>query len=291
MEWAIPLWSERGLIGALLLGPKREGGFYTEEEIELARAAGERMIDAAAGAEMARRLMHLQRRHMAESQVVDRRMRRALHDEVLPRVHELMLTLQTAAVSVSDGRPAHNRDRERHAGTQPDLLPVIEELAALHKQIADLLHAMPGGVTPVVARSGLLPALRHCLEHEYAGAFERTTWQIEPDVAAAAAQLEPLTTEVAFYALREALRNAARHARGADHARPLQLCIGGQLARGSLVVCVEDDGVGFGETPQAGGAGRGLELHSTLLAVVGGALSIESVPGATRVCVSVPAGT
>jgi len=42
--WAVPLWSERGLIGALLLGEKRDGGLYTQEEIEIARATGERCV-------------------------------------------------------------------------------------------------------------------------------------------------------------------------------------------------------------------------------------------------------
>ena len=42
----MPLWSERGLIGMLLLGPKRDGGLYTQEEIEIARASGERLSPA-----------------------------------------------------------------------------------------------------------------------------------------------------------------------------------------------------------------------------------------------------
>ena len=85
--WAVPLWSERGLIGVLLLGDKRDGGLYTQEEIEIARASGERLIDTQASAEMARRLMALQRQRLADSQVLDRRARRVLHDDVLPRLH------------------------------------------------------------------------------------------------------------------------------------------------------------------------------------------------------------
>src|SRR5439155_10768663 len=91
--WAVPLWGERGLIGALLLGEKRDGGLFTEEEIEIARASGERLIDTQASVEMAQRLMSLQRRRMAESQVLDRRARRVLHDDVLPQLHTAMLAL------------------------------------------------------------------------------------------------------------------------------------------------------------------------------------------------------
>ena len=65
--WAVPLWSERGLVGVLLLGDKRDGGLYTQEEIEIARASGERLMDTLATAEMARRLMALQRQRLAES--------------------------------------------------------------------------------------------------------------------------------------------------------------------------------------------------------------------------------
>ncbi|MEM7031510.1 MAG: hypothetical protein AAF629_18255, partial [Chloroflexota bacterium] len=53
--WAAPLWSERGLIGVFLLGEKIDGGLFTLEEIEIARASGERLIDTQASAEIARR--------------------------------------------------------------------------------------------------------------------------------------------------------------------------------------------------------------------------------------------
>jgi signal transduction histidine kinase len=288
MSWAVPLWSERGLIGALLLGPKREGALYTQEEIELARAAGERLVDAAAGAEMARRLMHLQRRRLAESQVVDRRTRRVLHDDVLPHIHELMLTLQVAASPAATTASSPPGERAPSTGAAPpELGQAIEALAALHRQIADLLHAMPPGAVPEVARLGLLPALRHALGHEFAGAFERVSWDITTAAEGAALRLEPLAAEVAFYALREAVRNAARHGRGVDDSRPLHLTVGGRTGPGSLRLFIEDDGVGMGAAPQPGGSGHGLELHSTLLAVVGGTLAIESAPASfTRVSLS-----
>jgi len=38
-NWVIPLWSERGLIGVLVLGEKHDGGLYTQEEIDQARQA------------------------------------------------------------------------------------------------------------------------------------------------------------------------------------------------------------------------------------------------------------
>ena len=111
--WAVPLWSERGLIGVLLLGEKRDGGLYSQEEIEIARASGERIIDTKASAEMAQRLMALQRRRLAESQVLDRRARRVLHDDVLPLLHTAMLALMSGEgrkAPISPRRPISGAD-------------------------------------------------------------------------------------------------------------------------------------------------------------------------------------
>jgi len=269
--WAVPLWSERGLVGVLLLGQKRGGGLYTQEEIEIARASGERLIDSQAGAEMARRLMGLQRERLAESQVLDQRARRVLHDEVLPRLHAAMLTL---------GSPSALSD-ESHADT-------VETLADTHRQIADLLREMPTVTAPEVARLGLIGALRQAVDEEFGRAFDNVAWEVEPEAEQKAHAIPTLTAEVLFYAAREAVRNAARHGRGEDDT-PLHLRIAAVQHHG-LEITIEDDGVGL----EAGSAsepdsGHGLALHSTMMAVVGGTLAVESAPGAyTRVTLRLP---
>ncbi len=100
--WAIPLWSERGLIGVLLLGNKRDGRLYTQEEMEIARATGERLIDTQASTEMARRLMALQRERLAESQIIDQRTRRVLHDDVLAHLHTAILRLSSPQAGTAE---------------------------------------------------------------------------------------------------------------------------------------------------------------------------------------------
>jgi signal transduction histidine kinase len=263
--WAVPLWSERGLAGVLLLGEKRGGGLYTQEEIEIARASGERLIDSQAGAEMARRLMALQRQRLAESQVLDQRARRVLHDEVLPRLHAAMLTLGD----------------EEQADT-------VTALADAHRQIADLLHEMPTTTAPEVARLGLIGALRQAVDEEFERAFDAVTWKVEPEAEEKARAIPTLTAEVLFYAAREAVRNAARHGRGEDDA-PLHLCIAA-TQRDGLEITIEDDGVGLGAGSSSDpGSGHGLALHSTMMAVVGGTLAVESAPGAyTQVTLRLP---
>ncbi len=261
MTWAVPLWSDQGLVGLLLLAGKNDGGFYTQEEIEIARASGERLVDTLASAEIARRLMALQRQRMSESQLLDRRTRRVLHDDVLPEVHAAMLTLSA------------------QPGLTPEACGAIDHLALVHRQISNLLHDLPNATTPEATRLGLLEALRQVIDEELRGAFDQVDWQVEPAAQELARSLPPVTTEVLFYAGREAIRNAAHHARPPDDRRPLRLALRA-LRREGLVIEIEDDGVGLeSAAPAPSGSGQGLALHGTLMAVIGGSLGLESVPG------------
>jgi hypothetical protein len=297
--WGVPLWSERGLIGVLLLGEKRDGGLYTHEEIEIARATGERLIDTRASAEIARQLTALQRQRLVESQVVDRRTRRVLHDDVLPRLHTAMLLLQSTSMDerrkTKDGNTDNCADQLTSADNQFSssvLRPSSEAiglLANIHRDIANLLHAMPATAAPEVARLGLIGALRQAIDGEFGDAFDCVTWLVEPAAEEAAHKVSGLAAEVFFYAAREVVRNAARYGRDGDSARALHLAVS-VACRNGLEMTIEDDGVGMGATTLAAqGSGQGLGLHSTLMAVVGGTLTTESKPGAyTRVSLALP---
>lgn len=273
--WAIPLWSERGRIGLLLLGEKRDQSLYTQEEFEIARSVAERLVDTLASAELARRLMDLQRQRLAETQVLDQRTRRTLHDDILPRLHAVLLAL--------NAEPQANAE-------------AIQSLSQAHRQVSALLHDLPAVSAPQVARMGLLNALRQAVEDEFTPAFDTVVWEISPAAIQKAQQTPALPAEVLYYAAREAVRNAARHARGplspGQAAPPLHLRISATAEDGLLLI-VEDNGVGFAspsaDPAQVAGAGQGLVLHSTLMAVVGGTLSVESTPGQfTRVALSLP---
>jgi signal transduction histidine kinase len=272
MTWVVPLWNTRGLCGALLLGDKLDGGLYTQEEIEVARTAAERLMDLHAGVEMARRLMALQRRGMAESQVLDRHTRRVLHDDVLPQLHTAILSL--------------NNDQQKNNLDASQTLDMLEQL---HRQIADLLHDLPAATSPEVIRLGLVGALEQVLEGELKGAFDQVTWEVDERAAKRVELVSPLAGEVLFYAAREAMRNAARHARPTGGNLSLELFLKIHWQDG-LKIFIQDNGVGMESASRSkDGSGGGLALHSTLLAVFGGSLSIESVPGAsTCICLSLP---
>jgi signal transduction histidine kinase len=262
--WMVPLWSERGLIGVLLLGPKQGGGLYAQEEIEIARTVGERLIDLRASAEMARRLMTLQRQRLAESQVVDRRTRRVLHDEVLPHLHAALLSLSTSLVEDQD---------------------TIAALSSAHRQIADLLRDLPVVTAPDVYRMGLIAALKKTITNEFSSEFEQVVWDIPVDVDQQFEQMSPLVSEVVYFAAREAIRNAARH----GSVLPTLKITSIQQDQ-NLEITIEENGA---ENPNTWlkepSSGQGLVLHSTMMAVIGGELLFEQVSKqTTRVVLRAP---
>lgn len=262
-HWAVPLWSERGLIGVLLLGEKANGSLYTQEEIEIARASAERLIDTRASAEIARRLMELQRQRLAETNIVDHRTRRMLHDDILPRIHEAMLTLSALNGQANEA---------------------IQVLGSAHREISNLLQEMPIRVAPEIARDGLLESLRRMLSKEFPKSFDAVAWEVAPNAEETLRTLPALTSEVIYYAAREAIRNAAKHGRGDGLAHPFRLVIAVRCEDGARIT-ITDNGVGAAatradkNTNRAEGGGNGLALHSTMMAVIGGTLTLDSVVG------------
>jgi signal transduction histidine kinase len=269
LQWAIPLWAERGLIGALLIGAKRDGGLYTQEEIEIAGASGERIVDMLAGEQMARRLMELQRRRLAESRVMDLRTRRLLHDETLPTLHSAVLRLSSLS-----------RD-------EPAIREAITALTEVHQQVADVIHSARVLPTSTNGQYDIVKALQAMVMGEFASEFNSVSWQIGADQFP---DIEPLVQEIILGATREALRNAALHGRGDRPGRPLNVTI--WLKKGDdFAIVIEDDGVGvnYPAVSQAGGSGGGLALHTTMLAIVGGYLNVEpGSQGGTSVRISLP---
>jgi signal transduction histidine kinase len=91
--------------------------------------------------------------------------------------------------------------------------------------------------------------------------------------------IPPAIAELVFAAVQEALRNAARHARGSDVHRRLRLTFKA-TCNAHLEVIVADDGIGLLSTSSSTtGTGSGLLTHSALLAIAGGSLTVKSVPG------------
>jgi signal transduction histidine kinase len=269
----LDLASPRGTSGELLLGAKRDGSEYVAEEVELARACGGRLLDAIAGERIAQLLMELVRRRTAELQVLSTRHKRVLHDEVLPSIHAALLRLEGAS-------PVANSD-------------AIQALTQAHRTISGVLQSEPKPATVEIRGLGWIGALRRAMESEFEEAFAAVAWEVEPEAEGHLPAVEGgVAAEVLFFAALEAIRNAARHASGGDPLRRVALRL--RIAwQDGLSVEICDNGVGLSAPASRPGGGEGLLFHSTMMAVVGGRLSLEDGPSGQGTCVQlwVPAAS
>jgi signal transduction histidine kinase len=195
--------------------------------------------------------------------------RRVLHDEVLPQLHTAILRLESSG------------DAEAMAA-----------LTGAHKTLSAMVRQMGAAAPERLEREGLVVALRRALEHDFRDAFESVEWRVDDAERAEriARDVPPFVGEVVFAAAQEAIRNAARHARGGDSTRPLRLIIEVEWSDGLRLV-VRDDGVGVtaSDRTESEGTGSGLLFHSTMLAVVGGRMEVESLTGqGASVVIEVP---
>jgi signal transduction histidine kinase len=214
--------------------------------------------------------MEIQRQRLAQSQIIDQKTRRVLHDDILPDI-------QAALIALS-GEPADGSERTSRALTL---------MTDAHRQISDLLHDMPTTTAPEVARLGFITAFQRIVQNDYTTVFDAIEWEISPEAVAAAANLPTLTAEVVFYAAREVVRNAAKHGRGGKAERPLTLTVTMQYTD-QLTIIISDDGVGLGNSETAS-TGQGLSLHSTMMAVIGGSVLVDTAAHQfTRVTLTVP---
>jgi two-component sensor histidine kinase len=272
LRWALTLWSRRGPIGVLLLGDKRDGSLYTQEDFEIAQAACERFLDTQTSAELTRRLIGIQRERLVGSRILDRKTRRVLHDEILPALHTTLLSLSSRSGDSESDR-------------------ALYDLTGIHRRLSQILLEMPQAAPTVELTGGIVESLRRLLSDEMPGSFDEVRWKIDPQAQAAAQPLPSMYLEVLYYAAREAIRNAAKYGRGGDAAHTLHLTIS-LSGIDSLELAVEDDGSGIQTlAPAEDATGQGLALHSTMMAVIGGELVVENRTGGgtiVRLILSVP---
>ncbi len=277
-EWTLPVSDERGVVALLTLGPRLDGAGYTSADLEIARACGQRILDGVGGFATARAVASLARRRGLEAELTAALPRRALHDDVLPRLHLAMLRLEAlrarlrapaaavqavpalkgrgadGAVKGADGEAmgsmpaAVGEGREGAldgAALADDLGAVVTELGAAHRDLAKLMRAAPLASARRVEH-GFTGALRGALDGEFRGVFDQLDWDASEDAAVTADALPPIVADLLLGATLEAARNAGRHGRGGDLSRQLTLRV--RLAADDDWVTVEvaDDGVGFG---------------------------------------------
>jgi signal transduction histidine kinase len=261
-RWAVPLISTRGLDGWLFIGDHSDGGFYTQEEISITRAAVHRLLDSMAAAEIARRLVNLQHQKQAETRLLDQKSRQILHDDILPLLHTALLT-------------------DPHG-------PAAVQITEAHRLISGLLREAPPPPPSEIARSGLFAAIERIARGEAELLKADLSMEITDRAAEAAASLPSDAAETVFYAVRECLRNISKHSR-ASGSQPLKIKIQAEV-NGMLEICLENNGdVKPSGQPETASTGEGIRLHNAMLAVFGGGIHLDRLDnGHTRASIRLP---
>jgi signal transduction histidine kinase len=284
--WVLPIYDERGLVAALYLGPRDDGGAFTDEDMNLAQACGQRILDTLGDHEAMQAVAGLLRRRIVDVKLLGAQQRRVLHDEILPQMHLALLRLETLR-SLPD-IPATKPDLPASLETsevcrEQVLNEAIDMISDTHRRLATMMRTTAPGAPHRLERDGMMHAIRTMLEQDFQNAFDEVEWCVPDETAASIDEVTPpAIAELIFAAVQEALRNAARHARGTDIHRRLRLTLKAtyNCEDPYLEVIVADDGVGIVSASSATtGTGGGLLTHSALLAIAGGSLAIKSSPG------------
>jgi signal transduction histidine kinase len=273
--WILPIYDELGLVARLYMGPRQDGAVFTNEDMELAHACGQSILDTLRDHEAMLAVSGLLRRRIIDVKLLGAQQRRVLHDEILPHMHLALLKLETL-------RPLVKSEQEGVSSLRADpvLSEAIEMISDAHRRLAAMMRATATGAPHRLERDGLMLAIRTMIEQDFQQAFDEIVWAVSEETARQIDDaVPPALAELLFAAVQEALRNAARHGRGSDLHRRLCLTFRANLAA-HLEVLVEDDGVGIVSTSSSTtGTGGGLLTHSALLAIAGGSLAVKSVPG------------
>ncbi len=188
-----------------------------------------------------------------------RRIRRDLHDSLGPALSGQALTIEAArSLLATDPAAADGLLRDLTAHSRQ----ALDEVRRLARQLRP----------PVLDELGLAAALGD-LRERYRPQGLDVTVEVPPlpDL--------PAAVEVAVYRIvQEALTNVVRHAA----ARTCVLSLG--LDGAALAVSVVDDGCGVGSSP----AGVGMASMRERAEELGGALTVTSSPGGTRVTARLP---
>ncbi|HEY6542297.1 MAG TPA: ATP-binding protein [Ktedonobacteraceae bacterium] len=291
--WVLPIYDERGLVATLYLGPRKDGAALTDEDMNLAHACGQRILDTLGDHEAMQAVAGLLRRRIVDVKLLGAQQRRVLHDEILPQMHLALLQLETLRSHPANGATPSQGETDTSDQAVDETIALITDT---HRRLAAMMRATAPSAPHRLEQDGMISAIRTMLEQDFQYAFDEVEWCVSDETAASIDEvMPPAIAELVFAAVQEALRNAARHARGSDEHRQLRLLFKASWneADHSLEVSVADDGVGISAASSAtSGTGGGLLTHSALLAIAGGNLTIKSASGeGVTVRILLPAGS
>ncbi len=281
--WVLPIFDELGLVAMLYLGPRQDGGAFTDEDMDLAHACGQRILDTLGDHEAMQAVTALLRRRIVDVKLLGAQQRRVLHDDILPEMHLALLRLETLRAFFDGNGVVHQPVENGTVSPQEVLNEVTGMISDAHRQLASMMRATVPSAPHRLEREGMLNAIHTMLDQDFRQAFDEVEWCVSEETANCIDEVTPpAIAELIFAAVQEALRNAARHARGSDVHRPLRLSLRASCDRldPSVELIVADDGVGIiSASSSTTGTGGGLLTHSALLAIAGGSLTVKSAAG------------
>jgi signal transduction histidine kinase len=273
--WVLPIYDELGIVATFYLGPRHDGSLFTEEDMDIAQACGQRILDTLRDHEAMQAVAGLLRRRIVDVKLLDAQHRRVLHDEILPQMHLALLRLETARTISSSEQQQFTQTTQQEA-----LDDAVSTISDAHRRLAAMMRANTPSAPHRLERDGMLHAIHTMLKQDFQQAFDEVEWSISEETMSRIDEtVPPAIAELIFAAVQEALRNAARHGRGSDVHRRLCLSVNASYSQ-SLELLITDDGVGIiSATSSTSGTGGGLLTHSALLAIAGGSLTVKSTLG------------
>ena len=253
---ASPIVVEGRLWGVLFLHSKQSRQPLSRDTESRLTGFTELVATAIANTESRAALAASRARIVAAADETRRRIERDMHDGIQQQLVSLMLELRMAAATESD----------RAGEPQAQLARTAQGLAGVVEELREISH----GIHPAVLSSGGLgPALR--------GLARRSAVPVELDLHAG--RLPEHVEVAAYYAVSEALANAAKHARASIV--QVELRTHDAMVR----VAIRDDGVGGADPAR----GSGLVGLSDRVEALGGTLKVTSpAGGGTTLLIEIP---
>jgi signal transduction histidine kinase len=253
---ATPITAEGRLWGVIGVGSSLEQPLPADTEARLASFT-ELVATAIANAESRAALAASRARIVAAADETRRRIERDLHDGTQQQLVSLMLQMRAVQAAVPAGL----------GELGDDLARIAEGLTGVFDRVREISH----GIHPaILSERGLQPALK--------ALGRRSAVPVELDLRAGRRLPGPVEV-AAYYAVSEALANAAKHAQAS--VVHVELDTPGTILR----LAVRDDGIGGADPAR----GSGLVGLSDRIEAVGGTLHVTSPPGGgTTLLIEIP---
>lgn len=270
---SIPLKAKDRVLGIMNVASRVDRSF-SEDDLRLLTSVGHqigtaventRLYEEVHDKEVLRR--HLLDKLMRAQEEERTRVARELHDEVGQSLTALIMALGSAEERIP---PEADHEKRHLAEIQTLAARILEETRRL---MMDLRPALLDDL-------GLIPAIRSYAETHL------TRAGVEPhiEVSGVKKRLSPLVEIALFRVFQEAIMNIVKHAEAGRATIRLR------FNESAIAATMEDDGKGFDPTkPRLGKRALGLLGMEERVALLGGALRIDSQPGrGTRIAVEIP---